>query len=384
MKDKPGLQHKHMDKVLGIDGRLANTARRAGVGNFCFGVLQALPPHVQDIRLRIYLDTPPAADFPLPPEAAEFRILPRKPFWTQRVLGPELRRRPPSVFLSPVLQLPFRAGCPAIATIHDLAFLHHGEHFTWKRWALARLEIHHAVRSAHRLLAVSEATKNDLIAHFHLPPEKIVVTQEGVSPRFQRPEENVLRAMRERHSLTTPYIAYVGRLQPRKNIVRLIEAFARLIQQHPEFPHHLVLAGDKGWMYGPIYEAAQASPVKDRIRFLGYVSDEDLPALIGGADALALVSLWEGFGLPVLEAMACGTAVITSDCSSLPEVAGDAAVLVDPYDVADIARALELVVRDDKYRAVLQQRGLAQAARFTWEATARRIMDAVRAIMPPA
>ncbi len=372
-----------MDKVLGIDGRLANAPRRAGVGNFCFGLLQALPPHLQDIRLRIYLDAPAAADFPIPPEEAEFCILPRKPLWTQRVLGPELRRRPPSVFLSPVLQLPFRAGCRTLATIHDLAFLHHGEHFTWKRWLLARLEIHHAVRSAHRLLAVSDATKNDLMSRFRLPPERIVVTQEGVSPRFQRPEECVLRALRSRHSLTEPYIVYVGRLQPRKNIVRLIEAFASVIQHHPEFPHLLVIAGDNGWMYGPMYEAAQASPVKDRIRFLGYVPDEDLPALIGGADALALVSLWEGFGLPVVEAMACGTAVITSNCSSLPEVAGDAALLVDPYDVADIARALERVIRDAPCRMELQQRGLTQAARFTWDATARTVMDAVRSIMPP-
>lgn len=369
-------------RILGIDGRLANDARRVGVGTFCAEVLRALPGQAGDIGLRIYLDAPPRPDFPLSTEDADIRVLPPVRFWTQRVLARELRADPPAVFLSPVLQIPLRCACPSIATVHDLAFLDFGEQFTWRRRALARFQARYAVRCAVRLLAVSEATRHDLMKHFRVPPERVTVTQEAAAACF-RPvsEPETLARVRAAYGLPGTFVLYVGRLQPRKNLVRLIGAFTRVCERNPRLPHHLVLAGNKGWMYEPIFEAAQRSPLRERIHFLDFVSQEDLPAMMSMADVLALVSLWEGFGLPVLEAMACGTAVLASNCSSLPEVAGDAAELVDPYDENAIAAALERLLLDEAYRKVLEQRASARAAQFSWDATARNIMSAVRKVI---
>jgi glycosyltransferase involved in cell wall biosynthesis len=173
-------------------------------------------------------------------------------------------------------------------------------------------------------------------------------------------------------------VLYLGRIQPRKNLDRLIDAFSETAARHPELPHHLVLAGDRGWMDQPIREKARRSPAADRIHFTGFIDEEDLAALISAADALALVSLWEGFGLPIIEAMACGTAVITSDCSSLPEVAGDAALIVNPEDTGAISAALDRLLRDQSRRHELEEKGFERARAFTWEKTAQRVMDAVK------
>lgn len=364
--------------ILGIDGRLANEEKRAGVGAYCTELLRALSAQGGDIRLRIYLDAPARHEFPVSADQAEFRILPRRRFWTYRVLARELRADPPDVYLSPVMQLPFGCPCPAIATVHDLAVMTFGAHFTWRRRIPGRLQARHVVRSAAHLIADSQATQRDLRTYFHVPDTRISVAWAGCSAPFrQPPEAEAIRRVREKHALPERFVLYVGRLQPRKNIARLVEAFARLRARRPGLPHHLILAGGEGWLSHGIHRAVEASSAREYIRFTGFIPEEDLPPLMAAADVLALVSLWEGFGLPVVEAMACGTAVLTSTTSSLPEVAGDAAALVDPYDVDAISAALERLLTDDAYRHDLEARGPAQAAKFTWEATARTVLDAV-------
>ena len=275
------------------------------------------------------------------------------------------------------MQLPVRCPCPAVATVHDLAFLDFGEHFTWWRRMLSRLQARQVLRTAAHLAADSEATRRGLERHYGVPAEGVTVAWAGCSDRFRLPVSGeVIRAVRERHGLPERYVLYVGRLQPRTNIVRLVEAFAQMRSGRPELPQHLVLAGGKGWLDEEIYAAAKRYGVDAYVHFTGFFPEEDLPALYAGADVLALVSLWEGFGLPVAEAMACGTAVLCSDCSSLPEVAGDAAVLVDPMDMDAIAVALARLLIDDAYRARFEESGPAQAALFRWEATAAKLMDA--------
>ena len=368
-----------MSLVLGIDARLANAPQRAGVGNFCRGMLDALPTVAGDTTLRLYLDTEPGADLPRG-RRCEVRVLPRKRFWTHRVLGPELRRDPPDVFWSPVLQLPLGAPCPMVATVHDLAVRRFPDQFTLRRRLLARAETRLAVLRAAHLCADSAATKADLAHYYRVASERMTVTHAGVAPEFHVPQHAAdIQRVREIHALPGRFLLYVGRIQPRKNLERLIEAFEMLCARVPDLPHHLLMAGDRGWMEGPIHARAERSPVRGRIRFLGHVPAGDLPPLMAAADALALVSLWEGFGLPVVEAMACGTAVIASNCSSLPEVAGDAAVLVDPLDPESMALAIGRVLTDDAARHALERRGMAQAAGFTWQAAAARLMQAVRA-----
>ena len=358
---------------------MANEAKRAGVGHYCAELLRALPACLRGESLRVYLDAPPGPAFPIMADQAEFRILPPARFWTQRVLGRELRANPPDVFFSPVTQLPVACPGKSIVTVHDLAFFNFGEYFTPRQRLVARWQARHVARNATHLLADSAATKADVERFLGVSGERVTVAHLGCSlSRFQRADGEAIQGVRARYQLPGPFVLYVGRLQPRKNLDRLIDAFARVRARRPDLPHHLILAGDEGWLQGPIYAAAEASPARAYIRFLGFVPDDALPALISAADLLALVSLYEGFGLPVLEAMACGTAVLTANCSSLPEVAGDAAVHVDPYDVPAMTDALERLLVDDALRASLARKGSAQAARFTWEHTAQCLIDAAR------
>lgn len=367
--------------TVGMDARLANAARRVGVGNYCREVLRALAPMAEkeSVRLRVYLDAPPLPGFP-ELHGAEASVLPRGRFWTQRVLGRELRRRPPDVFFSPALQIPLGCPCPVVATVHDLAYYEFPRHFTRRRLLLARLQSRHAARRADHLIADSEATAADIGRYLHVGSERITVALLAPAARYREPvARDRIDTVRGALGLDAPYILYVGRIQPRKNIKRLIAAFERAMERHPEAPHSLVIAGGKGWLHEGVFERAKRSPLAERIRFTGHVADEYLPALMKGADALALVSLSEGFGLPVIEAMACGTPVITSNCSSLAEVAGDAALLVDPRDVENIAAAIGDLVARHELQEMLRAKGLVRASAFSWETTARRVLDATMA-----
>lgn len=371
-----------MPITLGIDGRLANESMRAGVGHYCYELLRALSPLGEGFQYRVYLDCPPSADFPLSDTDAEIRVLPPGRFWTQWRLGRELRADPPDVFFSPVTQLPIACPCPAIVTVHDLACFSFPDHFPWRMRTAARLQAHHAARNGVHFMADSQATQRDIEVHLSVPPERITVAYLGCSKRFfgPHPPESIVET-RSRHGLPERYVLYTGRLQPRKNLSRLLAAFACVCAEYPSLPHHLVLAGDDGWMPEGIEKAIAHSPVRERIHRLGFVSGADLPALMAGADVLALVSLWEGFGLPVVEAMATGTAVLVSNTSSLPEVAGDAAVTVDPEDTEAIAEALARLLSDDDWRHEHAWRGPGRAARFTWESTARWLLGAVREVL---
>lgn len=363
--------------TLAIDARTANAEKRAGVGAFCTELLRALPAAAPGWRLLCYVDAPPRNDFPLAPPLAEVRVLPRVPGWTQRALPRALREDAPDVYFSPLTHLPFRCPCPAVAMVLDLAYVSFPGYFTLRQRWQARAQTAWVVRRADRLLALSEATRADLQRLYGVDPACVGVTLAGPAPQFHPPDPAAIAAARAELQLPEHFVLYVGRLQPRKNIARLIEAFAEVRQRHPDLPHQLLIAGDRGWMYDTIFTAAQQSPARDHIRFLDFVPGAQLPALMAAADVVALVSLWEGFGLPVIEAMACGTAVLTSNTSSLPEVAGDAAALADPYSVGDIAIQLERLLTDPAHRAAFAARGPAQAARFTWADTARRVMQAV-------
>jgi glycosyltransferase involved in cell wall biosynthesis len=364
--------------LIGIDGRFANLPRRAGVGAFSHAMLAALPSVLDGCSLRVYLDRPPRPDFPLPPDDPALRVLPAARFWTQRVLAAELAAQPPAAYVSPLFQLPWRCPCPAVPVAHDFAFLRFPGEFTVRRRLQARAQAWHAVRLATRIVAVSEATAADL-QHFHgVDPARVQVCLEAAAPVYRPQPEARVAALRQRLGLPPRFVLYLGRLQPRKNLVRLIDAFGRVVARRPDLPHHLILGGGRGWLYETIYQAAQDSPARDRIRFLDFVPEEDLPALYAAAEAMALVSLWEGFGLPVLEAMACGTPVLTSSVSSLPEIAGDAAQLVDPADTVAIASGLEALMGDAERRARLREAGLARAAAFSWTRSAAVLVDAAR------
>jgi glycosyltransferase involved in cell wall biosynthesis len=286
----------------------------------------------------------------------------------------ELLRHPPDVLFVPSHVLPLVCPVPGVVTVHDLGYLAYPEtHRRFDRWYLDWTTRRHTRVAAH-LLVDSEATRHDLIRHYQADPGRITVVHPGLDPVFRPIENPDQRAeVRSRYGIRSDYIIHVSTLHPRKNIARLLDAFES-IHHSPFTIHHsqLVLAGKPGWLSDDLITRATA--MGDRVRLTGHVNQADLPALISGARALVMPSLYEGFGFPVLEAMACGTPVVASNVSSLPEVAGDAALFIDPHDTDALAKALARILTDEDLRAELRQRGLERARHFTWQRAAQQTL----------
>ena len=266
-------------------------------------------------------------------------------------------------------------GIPNVVTVHDLSFLRHREWFSFERALYYRNAVARSVKTARRVFADSSATAHDLMTLLGVPEERIDVIPLGVEPSFAPADGDAQRRVRETYRLPETFFLYVGTLEPRKNLAGLIRAWSRVADQVPQ---DLVIAGRDGWKVKPIRDAVVLTEMKERIHFPGFIAAEDLPALLSTAHAFTWPSLWEGFGLPLLEAMACGAPVLTSDKSSIPEVVGDAAVMVDPYDVDALARELLRFSRDEKLCAQLHNAGMARARAFTWERCAELTLDAYR------
>jgi glycosyltransferase involved in cell wall biosynthesis len=270
--------------------------------------------------------------------------------------------------IAPLHASPVRAR--RIVTIHDAFAYVSPETHNW----LDNWRYHHqlpsAARQADAVISVSECSRQDLIRHLGLANEQVHVIAEGVSPRFKPIADGIERqAVLDRYSIRQPYLLYVGGINARKNIARLFAAYAQLRERRPNLT--LVLGGKRQWQTGEIDAALRELDLGDHVHFTGYVDDADLPALYSGAEAFVFPSLYEGFGLPPLEAMACGTPVVTSNVSSLPEVVGEAALTVDPRDVDMLAATIERALSDAMLRANLRRRGIERAAQFTWRRAAR-------------
>ncbi len=267
-------------------------------------------------------------------------------------------------------------------TVHDLIFERYPQHHTWTNRAFLRLGMPLFVKAAQAIIAVSQQTRRDLTALYHVPEEKIHVVYEGVDARFAPGDPAQVARIRERFSPERPYLLMVGTLEPRKNHAAALRVLARLAREG--FPHRLLIAGGRGWLFRPIRKLVDELGLGDRVRFTGYVTDEELPALYTGADCLVMPSLYEGFGFPVLEAMACGTPVVCSNVSSLPEVAGSAALLVDPRDEEALLAGVRRVLTEPTLARELSQRGRRQAARFSWSRCAEETVAVYQAVVQEA
>ena len=276
------------------------------------------------------------------------------------------------------LLLPLR-GVPTVLTVHDLIFRRYpAHHKRLNRWYL-NTTMPLFCRRADHIIAVSEQSKRDVIEAYGIPAEKITVIYEAADPRFRpQPPEDVAAA-RARYGLPEQYVLFVSTIEPRKNLSRLLAAFERV--HAAGLADALVIVGKRGWLFDAFFADLAHSPAKDAVIFPGFVPDADLPAVYAGAQAMAFPSEFEGFGLPVLEAMACGAPVVCSDTSSLPEVAGDAALLVDPLNVDALAAALARVLQDEPLREQMRARGLAQAARFSWARAAEETLAVYRQVL---
>lgn len=352
--------------TIGIDASRMAWARRTGTEQYTAHLLEALVGQGGPHHPRLYFNRLPD---PRPAwlEAAEVREMPFPRLWTHARLSWEMLRRPPDVLFVPAHVLPLWRPRRTVVTIHDLGYLHFPEAHPPRR----RLELHLSTawnaRVATRVIAVSQATKDDLVRHYRVVPDKIAVVHHGVEERFRPTPDPAAPA---RYGLPSRYLLYLGTLQPRKNLERLVQAYGRLPGDAPP----LVLAGAKGWYFERIAAAIAALGLENRVLLPGYVADADVPALLTGATALVYPSLYEGFGLPALEALACGTPVLAANTSSLPEVVGAAGLLVDPLDVGAIAAAMQRLLADEALRAALSQQGRERAKGFSWDRCARETL----------
>ena len=368
---------------IGINAHLlayAESYRRAGVSRYVYNLLMHLFRADPEGEYTVFVNSSCTLSLPcrqkrshLPTDSPWVRI-----FWEQCLQPLELRAAGIELLHSPVNVQPLFLHCKGVVTVMDLSFMVLPDSFrpvnrfyqrTFTRWSVQR---------ATHLIAISASTAHDLTSFFAVPPERISVTYPGVDAAF-RPirQSDIMDDFRRRRNLPERFIFFVGTLEPRKNLLTLLQAYAQFRRQS-DAAHKLVLGGAPGWFYQPVLAAVQELGLGTDVIFPGFIPDSELPLWYNAADVFVYPSVYEGFGLPPLEAMACGVPVIVSDASSLPEVVGDAGLLVDPHEPVEWGNALSLLCNDADLRSELTSRGLARAQEFSWTRMARETVSVYR------
>lgn len=368
--------------IIAIDGYEANEKERVGIGRYAFELLRSMYSirSTYDLRLmtydfRIYLPSQPLPDMPPETEWWQYRVISPKRFWTFFRLPLALATDRPraDVVFSPTHYIPRFTHLRRVMSIMDLSYLRYPELFRPKDLHQLVHWTAYGVARAAKIMTISEFTKNAIIKAYGVPEEKVVVTYPGITTMPNG----------ENH-ISKNYILSVGTLQPRKNYVRLIEAFWQFLDKNKQKfgSIDLVIVGKKGWIYEDILAAPARYGVADRVKFLDFVPDQELAVLYKNALCFVTASLYEGFGLPALEAMAYSVPVVVSDVSSLPEITGKAGIYVDPNDTTSIAKGLLAAVRQ---RNLIQGKvriraGLEQVTKFTWEAAAKKTLEVLEEV----
>jgi glycosyltransferase involved in cell wall biosynthesis len=271
---------------------------------------------------------------------------------------------------------PISCPVPLVVSVHDVSYLEHPQYFTRFRSTQLRLTVKRTVEAAARILTPSEFSRKAILRHYRIDEQKVVVVPNAVSSSFRPVErESAAAVVEEKFGISGPFVLTVGDLQPRKNHLGLLHAFEETLRQHPHLPHRLVFVGKETWYSKELHRAVLRSNVAGRVHFTGFVEDPDLLHFYGACHLFVFPSFYEGFGLPILEAMACGRAVACSSSTAMPEVANAAGILFDPYSVQEMSRAIADVLLDDEMRVRLERLGTHRAASFTWERAAQRTLD---------
>jgi len=353
---------------IAIDASRTTVVRWTGTEHYSLQIIRHLIDINTSHQLHLYFRDDPSPDlFPNQHNVTQ-HVIPFPRAWTHLRFAQQIFRDRPDVTFVPAHTLPFVFPGRAVATVHDLGFKYFPEAHPLDQRLYLDLTTRYSANRARIVLADSQATANDLAWFYGIRPEKTRVVYPGVDPL----EIGDVAAVRQTYDLPERYFLFIGTLQPRKNIARLVQAFDLWQEQNPTEGIGLVLAGGQGWLYDPSWTADIPN-----ITLTGYIDETDKGALYAGAIALVFPSLYEGFGFPVLEAMGCGTPVIASNTSSLPELVGDAGLLVDPLDIESIANAMTQIASDEEMRANFIQRGKAQVKQFTWDAAARAALNAL-------
>lgn len=364
--------------LIGIDASRAVTGKRTGTEAYAFHLIRSLITLTegQNYRLRLYFNQPPPPGlFPDRPHV-EHCVIPFSRLWTHVRLANELRRRAPDVFFTPAHVIPFTYRGSSVATVHDLGYHYFPETHTRRQLAYLNLSTRSNGWLSRAIIADSKATKADLVKFYGIDTKKIEVIYPGIDPLLKPvTDANELKVVWEMYQINAPYLLFISTLQPRKNLVRLIQAYGA-----SGLPHELLLAGRQGWHAQQILDEIDKLDlsVRRRVRLTGFIEDTHKAALISGATALLYPSLYEGFGFPLLEGQACGRPVLAANTSSLPEIAGGGALLVDPEDSDAIAASMRLIVQDSDLRLDLQKKGFANVERFTWDKAAAQVLQTLK------
>jgi len=353
-------------------GYEANIKNRVGSNQYAFELMKALYKLDQKNQYTVFLPTPPLPDLPPERDNWQYQIVGPRKFWNFFGLPFALRRqRPkPNVIFNPGHYSPLFSFAPLAISIMDLGYLHYPEQFTKPILFKLKFWTSFSIKRAAHIFAISESTKNDIIKTYKIAENKITVTYPGFDREKSKIKNQSLKVkeIKKKYAINGDYILFLSTLKPSKNIEGLLEAFSRLTGM---IPVKLVIAGKKGWLYETIFAKVKKLRLEDRVVFTDYVPEDDVSGLMAGAKVFVLPSFWEGFGIPVVEAMACGVPVVVSNAGSLPEIVGDAGVIVDPYKPDEIARGIEKAVKN---RVQLIKLGLEQVKKFSWEDCAQKTL----------
>jgi glycosyltransferase involved in cell wall biosynthesis len=354
--------------LIGVDASRVTRLQRTGTENYSLRVLRELLALDQRNAFRLYLNQAlPDGLLPIGPRTST-RVIRLPRLWTQLGLSTEMLISPPDVLFVPSHVLPLITPGRSVVVVYDVGHRFFPRAHTVPEWLYVEWAVRRQVRLATRLITISEASKRDLVRLYGADPDRIAVAYPAVDDRFRPATDEEIRQVRARHGLAERYILHLGTIKPRKNLLRLVRAFDQA-SLPPDT--QLALGGMTTFGGGAIERAIEQTGLGERVRRLAYVPDADLPALYSGAAAVAIVSLYEGFGMPALEALACGAPLVAGNRGSLPEIVGEAGIVVDPLDVGSISRGLERAVGDPALRDELRQAGPQRAAGFDWASAAR-------------
>lgn len=362
--------------LIGIDASRATVTHRTGTEGYSLHVIRGLIEQGDEHHFRLYFRDEPEQGLVPQRQNIERVVIRRRRLWTHAGLGSAVRRDRPDVLFVPshVIPWPNTARVPAVVTVHDVGYLHYPDKHPFFERLYLDWSTRHSASVARRVVAVSKATAHDLHALSGVPQQKIRVVHSGVDEKLHPvTDAQTVDVLRARLGISGPYVLHVGSLQPRKNLTRLVEAFDRVKDTIPGLV--LVLAGRPGWGYQSLFERIESLGLGERVLLPGYVPDDDLATLYSGAEVYAFPSLYEGFGFPALEAMACGTPLVCASASSLPELVGNAALTFPPTDVSSMADALRRALTDAELRVQLVERGFERVQLFTWEKASRETLD---------
>jgi glycosyltransferase involved in cell wall biosynthesis len=292
--------------------------------------------------------------------------------WEQFLAPLLLRNSKASLYHGMLNVVPFACPVPSVVTVHDLAFIRFPNTFRAYNRTYLDFATRLSVKRASHILTVSEYIKHEVVHLLGVPAERVTVTYNAAREHFRIPDGQVLAHFRQQKGLPERFVLYVGTLEPRKNLTTLLEAYVTVAREQ-NVP--LIVGGGKGWLYGPIFAQLERLGLREQVRFVGYIEEEELPLWYAAATAFAFPSIYEGFGMPPLEAMACGTPVVAAKSASLPEVVGDAGLLVEPHDSTALADAIVRLLAEPELRSELRERGLRRSQTFTWQEAAERTLE---------